>query len=68
MKLRTTLLPGITGLSQVRLRNDLTWNQKLSYDKFYCDLPDYDRFIIDLKIIIFTIYSIFKSEGVFDKR
>lgn len=53
--------PGLTGLAQVNGRNAITWSNKFYYDVQYVDNI---TFICDLKIILKTIITVFKREGV----
>jgi lipopolysaccharide/colanic/teichoic acid biosynthesis glycosyltransferase len=62
---RHEVLPGITGLAQVRGRNTLSWKNKFRYDVFYVD---HCGFLFDLKILMQTISVVifrsgFKSHG-----
>lgn len=60
-KLRHSVRPGITGLAQVSGRNCLSWNEKLELDVQYVEKLS---FLLDIKILFFTIYKVFKREGV----
>lgn len=60
-KMRTKILPGLTGLAQVNGRSSLTRQEKERYDLEY--IKNYS-FILDLKILMKTIKLILKSEGV----
>ena len=62
---RHEVLPGITGLAQVRGRNTLSWKNKFRYDVFYVDNCG---FLFDIKILMRTISVVifrsgFKSHG-----
>ena len=52
---------GLTGLAQVRGRNLITWEEKLSHDIEYVDNIS---FINDVKIILETVKSVFAKEGI----
>jgi len=58
---RHEVLPGITGWAQVNGRNAITWEEKFKLDVFYVDNVSF-RF--DIKILLLTIFKVFKSEGV----
>jgi lipopolysaccharide/colanic/teichoic acid biosynthesis glycosyltransferase len=60
-KRRHEIRPGITGWAQVNGRNAIDWEQKFNYDVWYVD--NYS-FLLDVKIIILTIFKVFKSEGI----
>lgn len=58
---RHSVRPGLTGLAQVSGRNAISWE-----DKFKKDV-EYTRnltFIFDCKIIIKTVFSVVKKEGI----
>lgn len=58
---RHTVKPGLTGLAQVRGRNAIHWEKKLAYDLEYVKKIS---FWGDIKIIIATIKSVLKKEGI----
>jgi len=60
-KNRHNLKPGITGWAQVKGRNTISWQQKFEYDLWYIENQS---FILDLKILLFTIGKIFKTQEV----
>ena len=55
---RHTVRPGLTGLAQVNGRNNITWEQKLSYDLAYID--EGITFLGDLKILFQTVGKVLK--------
>lgn len=57
---RHEVLPGITGLAQVRGRNELSWKNKFDYDVFYVD---HASFMFDLKIMYETVSTVFLKRG-----
>jgi lipopolysaccharide/colanic/teichoic acid biosynthesis glycosyltransferase len=58
---RHEVKPGITGWAQVNGRNAITWEQKFEYDVWYVDNIS---FLLDLKIMVLTIWKIIKREGI----
>ncbi|MGI6521052.1 MAG: sugar transferase [Fermentimonas sp.] len=60
-RLRHTVRPGITGLSQVKGRNFLPWDQRLELDVKYTEQIS---FILDIKILLKTIYQVFKRKNI----
>lgn len=58
---RHEVKPGITGWAQVNGRNTLTWEAKFKLDVWYVDNSS---FFLDTKILLLTIYKVFKREGV----
>ena len=53
------VLPGITGLAQIQGRKDLDWDRRIEYDIEYVDKLS---FLLDLKIIFFTILKVFSTK------
>lgn len=53
--------PGITGWAQVNGRNAIAWEEKFRLDVWYVD---HWSLLLDLKILFFTIYKVFKREGI----
>ena len=60
-KNRHSLKPGITGWAQVKGRNIISWEEKFEYDLWYIENQS---FILDLKILLFTLGKIFKTQEV----
>ena len=58
---RHEVRPGITGLAQVRGRNDVDWDRRFEYDVEYVD----NRSIgLDLKILVDTVTTVLKRSGI----
>ena len=55
------LLPGITGWAQINGRDLLSINEKVKFDKYYLDN---ESFILDIKILLITIFQVFSPKGV----
>ena len=53
--------PGLTGLAQVNGRDNLSDYEKVNFEKYY---KDNKSFLLDLKIIYFSIFKVLKSENV----
>ena len=58
---RHNVRPGMTGLAQVKGRNSLSWNEKFHWDVEYVDRCS---FVLDLKILFWTIRSVFNRRGI----
>lgn len=56
-KIRISILPGITGWSQVNLYKLNTWKEKFDYDTWYVKNRSFN---LDIKIIYLTIILFFK--------
>ncbi|MGL4694354.1 sugar transferase [Enterococcus larvae] len=59
--LRFTVLPGITGLAQIKLRNGAVWDERMRVDNEYVR---HLSFFEDVSIFFKTIVTVFKSENV----
>lgn len=59
--LRQTVRPGITGLAQVKGRNNISWYDKMKYDIEYVENLS---FLMDVRIFFMTIGKVVKSEGI----
>ncbi len=57
---RHEVLPGITGLAQVRGRNNLSWKNKFKYDVFYVEKAS---LLFDLRILYETIGVVVLRRG-----
>lgn len=58
---RHEVRPGITGLAQVRGRNEVAWDRRFEYDVEYVD----NRSIgLDLKILVETVTTVLKRSGI----
>jgi len=55
------LVPGITGWAQVNGRDEISVDEKVSYDDFY---HKNRSFLFDLKILWITLFKVLKKEGV----
>lgn len=60
-KKRHGVKPGITGWAQVNGRNALLWQKKFELDVWYVDNQS---FLLDLKILLLTLYKVFNREGI----
>lgn len=58
---RHEVRPGITGLAQVRGRNDLSWPEKFNLDVYYVD---HRSLWLDLRIILETLWRLARPKGV----
>ncbi|GAB6269026.1 MAG: sugar transferase [Smithella sp.] len=59
--LRHTVRPGITGLSQIRGRNYLPWDERLEMDVKYIEIISFPQ---DIKIIFETFFQVLKAKDV----
>jgi lipopolysaccharide/colanic/teichoic acid biosynthesis glycosyltransferase len=57
---REEVRPGLTGLAQIKGRNNIGWRKKFQYDVWYVDNRS---FCLDMKIILETFPLLFSAEG-----
>lgn len=62
---RHDVLPGITGWAQVNGRNLLNWEDRFNLDVWYVENQS---LLLDIKIILMTIWKVFRREGVAAKN
>ena len=60
---RHDVLPGITGWAQVNGRNTISWDAKFKLDVWYVDNRS---FLLDIWIIIVTLFSVLQRSGIDD--
>lgn len=67
-KKRFEMKAGLTGLAQVKGRNDIQWDEKVVFDNQYID--DFQRLGIfaDFKIIGETFLTVFKKEHIYEEK
>ncbi len=58
---RHDVIPGITGLTQVKGRNSLYWEEKFRLDVWYVD--NWSLWL-DLKILFLTVFKVLQQEGI----
>lgn len=59
---RLSIRPGITGLSQIKGRSNLTFRKWVKWDLWYINNWS---FMLDLKILWWTIPAVFKKQGAY---
>lgn len=67
-KKRFQVKAGLTGLAQVKGRNDISWDEKVGYDNQYVDDFQKYGFFYDLKIIFDTIFRVSKQENIYENK
>ena len=61
VRARHNVRPGLTGLAQVRGRNNISWEDKFAYDLEYIK---HITFFGDIKILFLTVFKVFKRSDV----
>jgi lipopolysaccharide/colanic/teichoic acid biosynthesis glycosyltransferase len=58
---RLSVLPGITGLAQIRGRNGISWSHRIDFDLEYVERQSLR---LDLAIMSLTLFAVLKRQGV----
>jgi hypothetical protein len=58
----------LTGLAQVKGRNDISWDDKVRYDNEYVDLFKKQGVLIDIKIIFESVIKVFSRENIYENK
>lgn len=61
-KKRFTMKPGVTGLTQITVRNSVSWDERIKVDNRYVDSFNV---WFDISILLRTIIRIFNSENIY---
>ncbi len=67
-KKRFEVKAGLTGLAQVKGRNDIRWDEKVGYDNEYVDAFRRIGILIDLKILFLSVIKVFKKENIYENK
>lgn len=67
-KKRFEVKAGLTGLAQVKGRNDITWDEKVGFDDQYVDEFRRIGILIDIKIILGSVVKVFKKENIYENK
>ena len=59
-KLRFEMRPGLTGLAQIKGRNNIWWEERIQYDIEYVKTF---TFWLDIVILFKTVLCVFKKQG-----
>ncbi len=67
-KRRFEVKAGLTGLAQVKGRNDISWDDKVGYDNQYVDEFKRIGVLADIKILFESVIKVFKKEDIYENK
>lgn len=67
-KKRFEMKGGITGLAQVKGRNEISWDEKVEYDNQYIDLFKKHGIFTDIRILFGTVVKVFKRQDIYEEK
>lgn len=67
-KKRFCVKGGITGLAQVRGRNENSWDEKVMLDNQYIDEFEKKGILLDLYILLETIAKVFRKSDIYEEK
>ena len=67
-KKRFEVRAGITGLAQVKGRNENSWEEKVTYDNQYIDEFKKQGLWLDIKILFFTVAKVFRKQDIYEEK
>lgn len=67
-KKRFQVKAGLTGWAQVKGRNDISWDEKVTYDNKYVDCFNKRGILIDIRILFESVIKVFKKENIYENK
>lgn len=67
-KKRFKVKAGLTGLAQIKGRNNISWDEKVTYDNEYVDLFEKYGFLADIKIGLESVFKAFKHDKIYENK
>ncbi len=67
-KKRFEVRGGVTGLAQIKGRNENSWDEKVTYDNIYVDKFKKQGVWLDIKILFGTIVKVFKKQDIYEAK
>ena len=67
-KKRFEVKAGLTGLAQVKGRNDISWDDKVGFDNQYVDEFKRIGVLADIKILFESVIKVFKKEDIYENK
>ncbi len=67
-KKRFLVKAGLTGLAQVKGRNDINWDEKVGYDNEYVDKYAKIGVLEDIAILFGSVFRVFKKDKIYESK
>ncbi len=67
-KKRFSVKAGLSGLAQVKGRNDISWDEKVGYDNEYVDLFQKYGVLIDIWLVAESVIKAFHHDEIYEKK
>ena len=67
-KKRFQVKAGLTGVAQIKGRNDISWDEKVTYDNEYVDMFNKYGFLADIKIGIESVFKAFRHDKIYENK
>lgn len=67
-KKRFQVKAGLTGLAQIKGRNDISWDEKVTYDNEYVDKFGKIGIFEDIYILILSVFRAFRNENIYESK
>ncbi len=67
-KKRFEVRGGITGLAQIKGRNENSWDEKVIYDNIYIEQLKKQGIWLDVKILFGTVFKVFKKQDIYEEK
>lgn len=67
-KKRFEVKAGLTGLAQVKGRNDISWDEKVGFDNQYVDELKRFGVLVDIKILFLSVIKVFRKESIYENK
>lgn len=67
-KKRFQVKAGLTGLAQIKGRNDISWDEKVTYDNLYVDSFQKIGIFEDIYILFMSIFKVSQKENIYENR
>ena len=67
-KKRFEVKAGLTGLAQIKGRNEISWDEKVNYDNQYVDQFKKYGVITDIRILMESVVKVLRKEDICENK